>query len=138
MAVDPAVDVTVSIVNWNGERWLRDCLKSVQESANVRVQVIVVDNALSDPSAEIVSAEFPAVRLIVNDKNVGYGTANNQAIVRGAGRYFFVLNNDTILKKDCISLLRQFLEKNPCVGMVSAQLINADETPQFAYFPVTL
>jgi GT2 family glycosyltransferase len=138
MAVDPAVDVTVSIVNWNGERWLRDCLKSVQESGNVRVRVIVVDNASSDHSTEIVHSEFPAVQLIINDENVGYGTANNQAIVRGAGRYFFVLNNDTVLKKDCLSLLKQFLDANPSVGMVSAQLINADETPQFAYFPVTL
>ena len=69
------------VVNWNTRERLRECLASVDEHlAPVDHEVIVVDNASSDGSADMVAAEFPAVRLVAQPREHGFGAANNQAM----------------------------------------------------------
>lgn len=136
--LDPQVDVTVCIVNWNGAQLIRDCLRSLREVQSVRMEIIVVDNASEDNSLEVIRTEFPEVQLITNPDNKGFAAANNQAIRRGRGRYFFILNNDTVVSRECLSLLLRFLSENPRAGIATGRLANPDGSTQFQYYPVKL
>ncbi|MFB3923209.1 MAG: glycosyltransferase family 2 protein [Terriglobia bacterium] len=136
--LDPTVDITVCIVNWNGEQWLPGCLRSLEEVEAHRLEVILVDNASTDRSVEVVRAGFPEVEVVANSENAGFAAGNNQAIRKGRGRHFFILNNDTILGKGAIERLVRFLDQHPRAGMVSGHLVNLDGTTQYQYYPVAL
>jgi N-acetylglucosaminyl-diphospho-decaprenol L-rhamnosyltransferase len=135
---DPAIDVTVCIVNWNGAQWLPGCLRSLREAGGLQLQVIVVDNASGDGSVDLVRTEFSEVELIVNSENVGFAKGNNQAIRKGLGRAFLLLNNDTIVEKGAIEQLVRSLDEHPRAGVVGGHLVNPDGSTQFKYYHVTL
>jgi len=137
-ALDPAIDVTVCIVNWQGAKWLPGCLQSLREVEGLRLEVILVDNASSDNSVEIVRAGFPEVEMITNTENVGFARGNNLAIRKGRGRHFFLLNNDTIVSKGSLRSLLQFMEERPRAGMAAGHLVNFDGSTQFRYYPIEL
>jgi hypothetical protein len=81
-------DLSVVIVNWNTKSMLRDCLVSLFRSGvNAALEVFVVDNGSSDGSPDMVEAEFPSVKLIRNDRNMGFAAANNQALRLATGRH---------------------------------------------------
>jgi GT2 family glycosyltransferase len=92
------IDVSIIIVNWNTKDILRNCLKSVYEQAGaVEFEIIVVDNASSDGSPEMMRSDFPQVTLIANDSNRGYAAAMNQGMKVACGRYYLLLNSDIII-----------------------------------------
>ena len=138
---DP-VDLTVVIVSWNVRDLLRRCLKSVFDSGRgshpaldpgethipgqLRIEIIVVDNASSDGSAEMVRAEFPQVRLIANPENRGFTAANNQGLAAGLGRCLMLLNPDTEMVGDALATMIGYLDGHPQVGMVGPQLRYGD------------
>ena len=135
---DPAVDVTIAVVNWNGARWLPACLESLRTVRGLRVELFVVDNASTDDSVKVVREGFADARLLVNAENLGFARANNQAIRLGRGRYFFLLNNDTVLRDGCLECLVRFLDESPRAGMAAGRLENPDGSVQFEYYPVAL
>lgn len=137
-SADAKADVTVCIANWNGARWLGDCLRSLRAAGVPSTQVIVVDNASDDDSVAMLRDGFPEVELIVNQENTGYARANNQAILRGRGRYFFILNNDTVLAEGALPALVRFMDDHPGAGMATGQLVDPDGSTQFSYYPVAL
>ncbi len=113
------LDVSIIIVNWNTRDVLRDCLQSIQDSAGrVAYEIIVVDNASSDGSADTVAREFPGVRLIQNPKNVGFAAANNQGITVAGGRYVLLLNSDTVVLDGAIAAAVRFADAHPRAGIV--------------------
>ena len=136
--VDGKTGVTVCIANWNGGRWLGDCLRSVRDFGVPGTQIIVVDNASSDNSVSILREDFPEVELVANRENAGYACATNQAMLRGKGRYFFILNNDTVLDANTLAALLRFMDEHPRAGMASGHLVNPDGSTQFSYYPVAL
>jgi len=88
-------DVSVVIVSFNTRDLLRECLNTLAtEAGGVRYEVIVVDNASRDGSADMVAAEFPAARLIRSDVNLGFAAANNRGFAIAQGRYVVLLNSD--------------------------------------------
>jgi hypothetical protein len=124
-------DVSVLIVNWNGQNVLRNCLASLASGQeDVGLETIVVDNASADGSAEIIPAEFPQVTLIRNTDNRGFAAANNQAAARATGRYLFFLNNDTTVPAGAIRGLARYLDEHPEAAAVGPKLIGADGQPQ--------
>jgi N-acetylglucosaminyl-diphospho-decaprenol L-rhamnosyltransferase len=135
---DPAIDVTVCIVNWNGARFVPDCLRSIREVEGLRLEVILVDNASEDDSVQIVRTGFPEIELIINSENTGFARANNQAIRRGRGRHFFILNNDTIVQKGSLERLVRFIEERPRAGMIAGHLVYPNGSTQFMYYHVSL
>lgn len=121
------IQLSIIIVNWNTCEITRACLRSIQEQVSgIAREVIVVDNASSDKSVEMIRREFPDVRLIVNDENLGFGRANNQAMRIARGRYFFLLNSDTVVLDDAIQRLVDFMEREPRVGIAGCKLLFED------------
>jgi asparagine synthase (glutamine-hydrolysing) len=117
-----APSLSVIIVNWNTREILRECLASIAEHlGGVEHEVIVVDNASTDGSAEMVATDFPAVRLVRNAENVGFGAANNQAMRLARGARFLLLNSDTRLVDGSVSRLVSELDRHPGVGVAQGR-----------------
>jgi N-acetylglucosaminyl-diphospho-decaprenol L-rhamnosyltransferase len=130
---EAAVRLSVIIVNWNVRELLRACLHSVLRELDGRAgdaEIIVVDNASSDGSAEMVAREFPGARLIANAGNVGFGAANNQGFAVSRGRFVLLLNPDTIVLQGAFDRLLDALEAVPEVAALGCRLLNADGTLQ--------
>jgi GT2 family glycosyltransferase len=126
---DPTLSII--IVNWNTRDITRDCLRSVGEHVTrLDYEVIVVDNASSDGSADMIRAEFPGVQLIANDTNVGFGRANNQAMRVARGQYFLLLNSDTLIFDDAIERLVNFIADDAAIGIAGCKLLFEDGTLQ--------
>jgi GT2 family glycosyltransferase len=125
------VKLSIIIVNWNTRDITRDCLRSIREHVtSLTYEVIVVDNASSDGSAEMICDEFPDVRLIANDDNLGFGRANNQAMRVARGEYFFLLNSDTVILDGAVERLIDFIAADPSIGIAGCKLLFEDRTLQ--------
>ncbi|CAG0974339.1 N-acetylglucosaminyl-diphospho-decaprenol L-rhamnosyltransferase [Anaerolineae bacterium] len=132
------MDVSFIIVSWNVRDLLRSCLRSVisiqysvfSVQSPLNTETIVVDNNSSDGTVEMLRAEFPDVRVIVNSENVGFTRGNNQALALAQGRYLFLLNPDTELRAGALQTLTDFAEAHPRVGIIGPQLYYGDGSPQ--------
>ena len=128
-------DVSIIIVNWNTKEYLRNCLDSIHRAiSGINAEIIVVDNASEDGSVDMVQSEFPYVKLIKNDKNLGFAMANNIGIASSAGNYLCFINSDVIVDRNCIKELIQYLKENRNVGMVGPMIKNPDGTVQPSCF----
>lgn len=125
--------LSIIIVNYNVKEFILNLLKSITSAAkDFSYEVIIVDNASDDGSIEVIKEKYPSVNLIVNSKNVGFGKANNQALLQAKGNYFLLLNPDTIVKEDTFEKMFDFFEKNPEAGMAGCKVLNPDGTLQLA------
>jgi N-acetylglucosaminyl-diphospho-decaprenol L-rhamnosyltransferase len=122
--------VSAIIVSFEVRELLRCCLDSLCAQRGVEVETWVVDNASRDGSAEMVSAGYPAVRLLSNASNVGYATANNQALKQATGDWLLLLNPDTELPPGALAELVQVFRRHPQAGAVGLALRNPDGSPQ--------
>ncbi len=120
---DPPPLISVVVLNWNGEQVVEKCLKSLREQTYDPLELIVVDNASTDGSAELVKKGFPEVKVIVNKTNLGFGGGNNVGIQASRGRYIMMLNNDTRLDPRCIEELRRCIEKNDRYGACASKIL---------------
>ena len=129
------LDISIIIVNWNTRDILRDCLRSVYEQTrDIRYEVIVVDNASSDSSVEMVGTDFPQAILIENSENCGFAAANNQGISIARGRYVLLLNSDTIVLDEAIQRTLIFADQQTETAVVGCKVLNRDRTLQSTCF----
>lgn len=129
------VDVTISIVNWNTREELRECLNTaLSQDGSVTSEVIVVDNASTDGSADMVRQDFlQKVTLIANSRNLGFGAAHNEAIRQAAGRYVLILNPDSrFLHAGTVAKMIAYMDANPGIGVLGPRILNPDGTLQFS------
>ncbi|HLG74751.1 MAG TPA: glycosyltransferase family 2 protein [Chloroflexota bacterium] len=125
------LQLSIVIVNWNVRDLVRRCLESLRNlDESIEAEVVVVDNASSDCSIEMVRAEFPDVRVMANIRNVGFGAANNQALKETSGRYVLFLNPDTEVRPNAIERLLAFIDQRPQVACVGPKLLNPDGSVQ--------
>ena len=123
--------LSILIVNWNVRDLLRDCLRSIERGrGDLAVEVIVVDSASADGSAAMVAAEFPWVTLLPQAENVGFPRGNNIALAQARGDTVLLLNPDTVVLGDALTVLVDYLHTHPDVGVVGAQLLNPDGSVQ--------
>lgn len=124
--------LSIVIVNWNVADLVVDSIQSIIDNPPPGdYEIIVVDNASVDDSVEIIGRKFPMVKVIANQKNVGFGKANNQGMRIACGKFIFVLNPDTIVIGDALTKLTDLLDKDLKVGMVGPAFLKADGlTPQ--------
>jgi GT2 family glycosyltransferase len=124
--------VAVAIVNYNTREHLRACLQTVQlESPS---EVVVVDNASSDGSVEMVRAGYPLIVLLTNKTNLGFGAAANQAIANCTAKYVLLLNSDILLRPGALKALGTYLDQHPRAAIVGPRLVNTDGTPQVSCY----
>ncbi len=128
------MDLSILLVSYNTRALLEVALRSISQTVRgCTFEVIVVDNASSDGSVEMVAHQFPQARLIANDDNRGFAAANNQAMQVASGRYFLLLNSDAAVHPDAVEQMVQYLDNHPEVGVVGGQLRNLDGTFQSSY-----
>lgn len=135
------IDLSIVIVNWNTSKLLTQCLDSIYQSGlNFIFEVIVVDNASTDDSVSSVSDRFPQVHLIVNERNLGFAKANNQGIKICKGRYFLILNSDTLVLPGTLEALISMADVDHTIGVVGPKLLNMDGSLQKSWssFPTLL
>jgi GT2 family glycosyltransferase len=117
-----AIDLSIAIVSYNTRALLLDCLRSVFESTHTtKLEVIVVDNNSQDQTVEAVRAEYPSVRVIVNQENRGFSKGVNQALAVSSGRYLLMLNSDTQVQKQALDRMVACLDAEPKVGAVGCK-----------------
>lgn len=117
--------LSVVIVNYNVAHFLQLCLHSVfRASANLDIEVIVVDNASSDTSCALVKQRFPEVMLIANKENVGFSRANNQGVAASKGEYVCILNPDTVVGEQVFDEVYAFAKANDQAGAIGVRLLD--------------
>jgi len=111
--------VSFILLNMNQPALTIDCLKSLQRCTYPNIEIIVVDQASKDNSVELISKQFPDIKLIVNTVNNGFTGGNNTGMQQATGEYFFLLNNDTEVEPGFLEPLITELESNPLAGAAS-------------------
>lgn len=131
-------DASVVIVSFNTRDILRTCLASLKRATgDLDIEVIVVDNASHDGSADMVAAEFPGVSLVRSAVNLGFAGGNNAAFGQAHGRHVILLNPDTVLGRDTLDRAIAHMDTAPSVGMAGGRLLNRDgsDEPAARQFP---
>lgn len=126
--------LSVVILNWNGERLLREFLPSVV--ANTRgeeVEVIVADNGSSDSSLEVLSSEFPEVRVIRLEENYGFAGGYNRVISMLDTDFVTLLNSDVETPEGWWLPILRFMKENPTVGACQPKIMSYKERSMFEY-----
>jgi len=120
------MDVTVLIVTYNSAGTIGECLTSLQAQIGVQCEVIVIDNASTDGTTEVVRKWGGGLRLLANKENIGFGRANNQGFADGSGHYLYLLNPDARLtQSNALGKLKAALEQHPDWGMAGTKVISA-------------
>lgn len=116
-------DASVIIVTWNGKKYAEMCLRSLSHVHDLSFETIVVDNASTDGTPELVEREFSQVRLIHSGGNLGFAKGNNIGIRASRGRYLCLVNSDVIVPPDCLSTMIRFMDANPSVGLAGPAML---------------
>lgn len=126
------IDLSICIVNYNVCNFLKICLESLYsyKLEKLAFEVIIVDNASKDDSAQMVRNEFPQARLTVLDRNAGFAAANNVALRQAKGDFLFLLNPDTKICEKSLHILVEYLTNNPECGIAGPRLLNEDGSIQ--------
>lgn len=128
---DMRPDISVVIVSFNTRDILRRCLRAVEERADgLTIELMVIDNASKDGSADMVAAEFPDVHLIRNTDNRMFAPATNQGLALARGRHALLLNSDAFVRPGMLRTLAAFLDANPDAAAVGPKVLNVDGTLQ--------
>lgn len=125
--------LSIIVVSYNSLKLLKECLDSLLAyPTDEKFEIIVVDNNSSDGSAAFVESRYPQVRLISNDKNIGFASANNLAIKSSDSDLILLINSDCRVYKDSLNMLIYFMDNTPGVGIAGPKIINSDGSIQFS------
>lgn len=134
---DTETVLSIIIVNYMTRDYLQACLASIMRECDIAYEVLVVDNGSTDGSTEMVETNFPSVRIIRNNVNIGFAKANNIGIEHSAGKYILLLNPDTELTGSTLKIMVYFMEEFPDVSAAGCKIIYPDGRLQFScgYIP---
>lgn len=133
-----AIEISVILVNYNTAHLLEKALGDLRRSMQgLSAEIVVIDNASRDDSVERMRREHPDCELIVNQTNVGFGRANNQALPIIKGRYVLLLNTDAFVEEDTLAKTLAYMEAHPRCGILGVRLVGRDGVlqPSARYFP---
>lgn len=134
----PTTELSIIIVSWNVKKLLAKCLESIfKNQGNLDLEIIVVDNASKDKTVEMIKQEFSRIKLIANNKNLGFAKANNQGIKQSQGEFILILNPDTEIIGNGLEKMLEFMKQNQKAGIAGCQHLNPDKTiqPSVRRFP---
>ncbi|MCI0358016.1 MAG: glycosyltransferase family 2 protein [Planctomycetaceae bacterium] len=118
--------VSIVVVNTNELHHLRRCLPALDRQRYPQIEIIVVDNASTDGSVAWIEEHFPHVRIVRNERNLGYAGANNVGFEQARGELIAVLNPDTEVDPDWLAEIAQALESNPRAGLATPKIVQMD------------
>lgn len=120
-------EVSVIVVSWNARDYLRDCLESVRKISGALVhEIIVVDNASTDGSPEMVAEQFPDVTLLRSPENLGFARGNNLGLQHASGSLLALINSDVVIEPDCLQRLAACFDEHPEVGLAGPRIRGKD------------
>jgi GT2 family glycosyltransferase len=120
-------DVSIVIVSWNTKKILSDCLESLERCRkNLSLEVIVVDNASLDGTAEYVRERFPEVQLVQNSTNLGFARANNIGVRLSEGQYVCLVNSDVVVPEGCLKSMVEYMNQHAAIGMLGPKMVLRD------------
>lgn len=128
-AVSCVTELSIIIVSWNVAYLLRRCLETIIATAPT-AEIIVVDSASTDNSAQMVREEFPQVMLLPQFENLGYTRCNNIGLRVASGRFLMLLNPDTEIVGDALARMTTYLAQHPEIGITGPHTLNTDGTTQ--------
>jgi len=125
------VDLSIIIVNWNSKEYLRKCIASIlAETRCMEFEIVVIDNASFDGCDEMLRRNYPQVRFMQSERNLGFAKANNEAFRTTSGQYILFLNPDTEIVASAVNTMLKHLRELPNAGAVGCKLLNADRSVQ--------
>lgn len=118
--------VSVTIVTYNSGRFIRRCLESVLDQHYPNLELIVVDNASTDGTTDILEPFEDRCTIVYNEENIGFAAAQNQAIALSRGSWVLTLNPDVMLLPNFVSYLMEMSEVDPRIGTMCGKLLMVD------------
>lgn len=125
--------LSIIIVQHNSQILTIQAIESLRANLRNDYEVIVVDNCSKDDDPKVLKEKFPEINLIVNDKNYGFGKANNLGVKEAKGDLILFLNNDTLIKSDFTSLIKDTFLHNQLIGVIGPKLLNKDLSLQLSH-----
>lgn len=119
--------VSIIIPNYNGSKYIKQCIDSLKRQTYKGYELIIVDNASKDDSIKIIEKIYPSAKLIKNQENKGFSTAVNQGIKAAKGEYVVLLNNDTVVFEDWLENLVKCIEKDKKIFSACSKMIRYNE-----------
>jgi N-acetylglucosaminyl-diphospho-decaprenol L-rhamnosyltransferase len=136
------MEISIIIINWHSREFLRECLASIEANRPpFSLEVIVIDNATFDGSAEMVHVDFPGVRYIQSSENLGFSRGNNTAAAHATGHLLLFLNPDTKILGSALAAMKGCFDSLPEAGIVGCNILNSDgsvQTTAVQAFPTLL
>lgn len=125
------MDLSVIIITLNNKKILDECIDSVKRhTRSISYEIIVVDNNSTDGTQALIRSKYPEIKLIANEKNLGFSAANNRGLKIANGRYSLLLNDDTYIKDDAFGKTVKFMDGRADMGICGPRLMNTDGTVQ--------
>lgn len=128
--MNSSVKLSIIIVSYNTAELLSNCLHSLVETDDHHTEIIVVDNGSQDSSVEMIQRNYPQIKLLQNEENLGFAAANNQAVIYCKGDYIMLLNSDTVMLEGTVEKIMAFMDANEAIGIVGCKLLNTDGSLQ--------
>ena len=129
--------VYVIVLNWNRYEDTRKCIESLLAASYPALRILIVDNGSADGSGERLQADFPALRFIFNDRNLGFSKGCNvgmrAALADKDCAYVLLLNNDAVVSPHCLERAVEMAEANPRIGMVGGKIFQAPGSNVLSY-----
>jgi GT2 family glycosyltransferase len=116
-------EISVIVLNWNGVQYLEACLRAVLAQQDVDFETILVDNASTDGSVELVRRQFPQVRCVVLSENRGFAAGNNAGAAQAGGRLLAFLNNDTVADARWLRALRAGIDRHSWFALATSRIV---------------
>lgn len=122
-----ATELSIVIAAWNGRDFVQGCLASLErQKGEISTEVILVDNASTDGTPDMVRDQFPHVYLVQNETNEGFAKANNIGMRLAKGNYVCLVNSDVVVPQDCLLKMHAFMEQHPTVGVLGPRMLAPD------------
>lgn len=133
------MDLSIIIINFNTNQLVLDCIESIyRETKSISFEILVIDNNSQRQNPHLIKETYPEIELVLSNKNVGFGIANNIGIKRAMGRYVLLLNPDTLIEDRALDKTLSFMDtteaKSNNIGLVGCTLLNKDLTFQNSTF----
>lgn len=125
--------ISFIILSWNSDKYLKNCIESIETFKNFEIEIIIIDNGSKDKSVEI-TKKYKQVKLITLDKNYGTTISRNKGLhlIKDAD-FICILDSDTIVNEDAFFKMANYLRKNQDVGIVGPSMLNGDNERQASY-----